>query len=131
MSMIKSRFSSSTSLFRQSCFVITTRMEHNLSLSLSVSHSFHFDYEDILATSNLSLMTLTATDVLLALCLFFAQHTSEWVFNQDESFFAVLCLNWLDLMLRSEKKIVLQNAFVTFNLISKWFSLCVVPRLIY
>lgn len=69
---------------------------------------FHSDYEDILATSNLSLMTLTATDVLLALYLFslylllfflslLHQSTRKWVFNQDESFHLWVPLERLDL----------------------------------
>lgn len=95
ISMIKSRFffffTHSTILLRNHDSFRT--QPHSLSFSLSL---FHSDYEDILATSNLSLMTLTATDVLLALYSFFFHHSREWVFNQDESFsLAFLRLTWL------------------------------------
>lgn len=72
ISMIESRTSP---LSRQSCFVITIRLPHN---RLSLFPVLHCDYEDILATSNLSLMTLTATDVWLALFsfLFLCAHES-------------------------------------------------------
>lgn len=111
MSLIESRISSSSS-------TISLCNHDSLGTQSCSYFIFHSDYEDILATSNLSLKTLTATDVVLVLHSPFTiqRHTRKWVFNQDESFISSFpspaCLvDWLDLKTDSQTEI---NSFTKY-----------------